>query len=168
MHHDCAHAPYTQLAQAHPNHIFTPRSPAVFWWAIRAAGIRFVVDYNPTRCPLHMEGPQNELDLAGLEAEYTGSDAGGKKALVKALQQLRKQVETYKRHLKQYEVSRSLSCTCPQLHRRQVMRVDINTDISDLVDEPGDAVIIEDFVARYDAHGPPLSRESLIFNIKVT
>ena len=125
------------------------------------------MDYNPTRCPLHMEGPQNELDLAGLEAEYTGSDAGGKKALVKALQQLRKQVETYKRHLKQYEVSRLLSCTCPQLHHRQVMRVDINTDISDLVDEPGDAVIIENFVARYDAYGPPLSR-SLAFQHHTT
>ena len=133
---------------------FDVKCPAseTFWRVLEAHNIRFTEVHNPTSCPIHDEGPGNELALAKVNAELealgnleqTKAVAGQRRDLLAQCRRLTKEVERYHLHLRQYEKQRA--------------------HIQDLEEhlKPGECVLYRDYVNDHDETGAKVCNLQLV------
>ena len=91
-------------------------SPAeeTFWKVLEHYNVRYSQVHNPTQCPIHDAGPEQEATLPLVVAELTAlaRDTGSRKnsarraQLVGEIRELRAHVALYRQHMAQYETQR--------------------------------------------------------------
>jgi hypothetical protein len=153
--------------------VFVPTMPT-FWCILQDAGLKWSTNVNPTECPIHDKGPGLELaqaqavkDLADAQTALIASDEAAKTAETPEAREqqlslsskhrdtirekmckgreLRTQVESYKRHLKQF-------ATCRDVIKAIEAGLQVN-----------EAVMYRDFVAQYNCDGTKVA--NLVFVI---
>jgi hypothetical protein len=130
----------------------TPPTKETFWKVLEHRGVRFTEVSNPTQCPIHDSGPVDEAALAAAVAELTAvcklpvtqANTRRRKALVTEQRALRKAVDLYRLHLRQYEKQRA-----------KAQRLE-----ADLV--PGEGVLYRDFVNDHDETGAKVCNLQLV------
>ena len=152
-------------AEAEP-FVPTPMTQRRFWRLLHARKIRWTRQVNPTECPIHDNGPQQELELKALETKVQ-TQRQTLEALRNEIrtavenkehstEQMRKQEKTQVTELGNlYRAVRILRDNVSRYHTHlkqfEVCRAVVKRIEANLV--PGECVLYRDFVALYNCEG---------------
>ena len=122
-----------------------------FWAVLEHHKVRFSQVHNPTQCPIHDKGPEQEALMPLIVAELLELAKVGdskavarRKELVGQLREVRAQVALYRQHLVQYETQRK---------KIQQLEEDL---------KPGEGLIYRDFVNDHDESGAKVCNLQLV------
>jgi hypothetical protein len=144
-------------------HKITAPTQEAFFKVLRERKVKYTVVENATRCPIHDDGPSQELELekvnerlrmlheeVGRVGRYTNEQSIQKQKLLSAKRRLDKQVQTYRWHCRQYEVQ-----------RKKVQDIEKALCV-------GQGVLYRDFVNDHDERGVKICNLVWVLRQRVT
>ena len=130
----------------------TAPAEETFWKVLEHHKVRYSQVHNPTQCPIHDAGPEQELTLPLVVAELAALalEEGNRKntarraKLVGEVRELRAQVLLYRQHMEQY-----------QTQRRKIQKLEAEL-------KPGEGVLYRDFVNDHHETGAKVCNLQLV------